>query len=305
MNFELVAEGLGFPEGPVLLSDGSVLVVEIRTGRLTKVMPDGAKQVVAELGGGPNGAAVGPDGAVYVCNNGGLTFFDAAPDLAIPGHAPEDYRCGSIQRVDLQSGEVVTLYDSCDGRPLRGPNDIVFDGQGGFWFSDYGKADDWTADRGWLLYARIDGSLIRRVRGGMLGPNGVGLSPDGKTLYVAETQTGRLWAMDVVEPGELGPPPLPWAPGRLIATLPGHQMIDSLAVEAGGKVCVAGGPDGGVTVFDPDGSHEHVRLPGEVIVTNICFGGPDMCDAWITASGSGRLYRTRWPRPGLQLAFNG
>jgi gluconolactonase len=48
-----------------------------------------------------------------------------------------------------------------------------------------------------------------------------------------------------------------------------------------------------------------VRLPGEVIVTNICFGGPDMCDAWITASGSGRLYRTRWPRPGLRLAYNG
>jgi gluconolactonase len=94
-------------------------------------------------------------------------------------------------------------------------------------------------------------------------------------------------------------------PGRLIATLPGHQMIDSLAVEAGGKVCVAGGPDGGITVFDPDGSHEHIRIPGEVIVTNICFGGEDMRDAWITASGSGRLYRTRWPRPGLKLEFGG
>ncbi len=304
MLFDLVADGLAFPEGPVLLSDGSVLVVEIRSGRLTRVTPDGAKRVVAELGGGPNGAAIGPDGAVYVCNNGGLTFLDATPDLAVPGHAPADYRSGSIQRVDLATGVVTALYEACDGRPLRGPNDIVFDAEGGFWFTDLGKSDDWSFDRGYLLYARIDGSAITWVRGGMIGPNGVGLSPDARTLYVAETHTGRLWAMEIEGPGQVAPAPVPWAPGRLITTLPGHQMIDSLAVEAGGKVCVAGGPDGGITVIDPDGSHEHVRIPGEVIVTNICFGGEDMRDAWITASGSGRLYRTRWPRPGLKLAFN-
>jgi len=304
MEFELVTDGLAFPEGPVILADGSVLVVEIRGGRLTRVAPDGTKTTVAELGGGPNGAAIGPDGAVYVCNNGGLEFFDAAPDLAVPGHAPHDYAGGSIQRIDLATGAVTTLYDSCDGRPLRGPNDIVFDADGGFWFTDLGKHDDWSRDQGWLLYATIDGSLITRVRGGMIGPNGVGLSPDAKTLYVAETNTGRLWAMDVEGQGRLGPSPLPWAPGRLIATLPGQQMVDSLAVEAGGKVCVAGGPDGGITVFDPDGSHEHIPIPGEVIVTNICFGGGDMRDAWITASGSGRLYKARWPRAGLKLEFN-
>ena len=305
MDFTLVTDGLSFPEGPVILADGSVLVVEIRSGRLIRVAPDGTKAVVAELGGGPNGVAIGPDGAVYVCNNGGLEFFDATPDLAVPGHAPPDYVSGSIQRIDLASGAVTPLYLACDGRPLRGPNDIVFDADGGFWFTDLGKSDDWTSDRGWLLYAKIDGSLIKRVRGGMIGPNGVGLSPDGATLYVAETHTGRLWAMDITGPGELGPSPALWMPGRLIATLPGHQMIDSLAVEAGGKVCVAGGPDGGITVFDPDGSHEHIRLPGEIIVTNICFGGADMRDAWITASGSGRLYHARWPRPGLKLHFNG
>lgn len=305
MEFKCMAEGLAFPEGPIILADGSVLVVEIRGRKLTRVTSDGVKTTVAELGGGPNGAAVGPDGAVYVCNNGGLEFFDATPDLAVPGHAAHDYVTGAIQRVDLATGAVTTLYDSCDGRPLRGPNDIVFDGAGGFWFSDLGKSDEWTTDRGWVLYARIDGSFITRVRGGMIGPNGIGLSPDAKTLYVAETHTGRLWAMDIEGPGQLGPTPAPWMPGRLIATLPGHQMIDSLAVEAGGKVCVAGGPDGGITVFDPDGSHEHIRIPGEVIVTNLCFGGEDMRDAWVTASGSGKLYRARWPRPGLKLEFNG
>ena len=303
MEFERVADGLAFPEGPVALADGSVLVVEIRSGRLVKVAPDGAKSVVAALGGGPNGAALGPDGALYVCNNGGLEFFDAAPDLAVPGHAPHDYVSGSIQRVDLATGAVTTLYDSCDGRPLRGPNDIVFDADGGFWFTDLGKADDWSRDQGFLLYARPHGSRITRVRGGMLGPNGVGLSPDGKTLYVAETYTGRLWAMDVTGPGELAPAPVPWAPGRLVVTLPGHQMIDSLAVEASGRICVAGGPDGGITVIDPDGSHEHVRIEGEVIVTNLCFSGEDLRTAYVTASGSGRLYRATWDRPGLKLNF--
>ncbi|WP_374575704.1 SMP-30/gluconolactonase/LRE family protein [Phenylobacterium sp.] len=304
MEFQLAADGLAFPEGPAAMADGSVLVVEIRSGRLVRVSPDGAKTVVAELGGGPNGAAVGPDGALYVCNNGGLEFADVAPDLAVPGHAPADYVSGSIQRVDLTDGSVSTLYDACDGRPLRGPNDIVFDRHGGFWFTDLGKHDEWSRDQGWLFYAGVDGKSLRRVRGGMFGPNGVGLSPDGTVLYVAETYTGRLWAMEVTGPGELAPSPLPWAPGRLVVTLPGHQMIDSLAVEAGGKVCVAGGPDGGITVIDPDGAHEHVRIPGEVIVTNICFGGPDLRTAWITASGSGRLYRAAWPRPGLELAFS-
>jgi gluconolactonase len=288
----------------MIMADGSVVLVDIRHGRLNRVAPDGTVTIVAETGGGPNGAAIGPDGAAYVCNNGGLTFFDAAPDLAVPGHAPADYVSGSIQRVDLATGAVTTLYDQCDGRMLRGPNDIVFDADGGFWFTDFGKSDDWVMDRGYVLYARTDGSLIKRVRGGYNGPNGIGLSPDGKTLHVSETFTGRVWSMDITGPGELGPTPAPWMPGRLVATLPGHQMIDSLAVEAGGKICVAGGPDGGVTVFDPDGSHEHFSIPGEIIVTNICFGGEDMRDAWITSSGSGRLYKARWPRPGLKLAFN-
>ena len=67
-----ITSGLQFPEGPIAMNDGSVLVVEIKRGTLTRVTPDGTKEVVAETGGGPNGAAIGPDGMVYICNNGGL-----------------------------------------------------------------------------------------------------------------------------------------------------------------------------------------------------------------------------------------
>jgi gluconolactonase len=119
---------------------------------------------------------------------------------------------------------------------------------------------------------------------------------------MADTNLGRLWAFDITAPGELAEPP-PFQPGRVVCNLPGYQLLDSLAVEAGGKVCVATIINGGITAFDPDGTTEHYAVP-DLIVTNICFGGDDMRTAWITASGTGKLYRARWPRPGLKLNFN-
>jgi len=71
-----IASGLRFPEGPIAMDDGSVLVVEIKRGTLTRVKPDGSLQVIAETGGGPNGAALGPDGMVYVCNDGGFDWME-------------------------------------------------------------------------------------------------------------------------------------------------------------------------------------------------------------------------------------
>ena len=71
MNIELVTESLQFPEGPIAMADGSIVLVEIQRKTLTQVTPDGKQHVIADLGGGPNGAAVGPDGAVYITNNGG------------------------------------------------------------------------------------------------------------------------------------------------------------------------------------------------------------------------------------------
>ncbi len=301
MDIELVAEGLLFPEGPIAMADGSVVLVEIKRQTLTRVLRDGRKEVIAELGGGPNGAAVGPDGAVYVTNNGGFEWIEA--ELLTPHGTPADYVTGSIQRVDLATGAVTTVYDACDGRPLRGPNDLVFDKSGGFWFTDLGKSDGDRMHMGHLLYARPDGSLIRRVREGMITPNGVGLSPDQKTVYVAETHTSRVWGFDIAAPGEISAPADMWTPGRVLGPLPGYQMLDSLAVEASGKVCCATLVNGGITAFDPAGGFEHYPFP-DPLITNICFGGPDMQTAWVTASGTGKLYRCRWPRPGLKLNFN-
>src|SRR5262249_11816420 len=181
-----IASGLQFPEGPIAMPDGSLLVVEIQRGTLSRVTPDGRVTGMAETGGGPNGAAVGPDDKIYVCNNGGFEWHQVA-GFTVPGNQPPSYRGGSIQRVDLGSGRVETVYTECDGHPLRGPNDLVFDSDGGFWFTDHGKLRERERDRTGLFYARPDGSMIREVVHPLDGPNGVGLSPDGKRGYAAQT----------------------------------------------------------------------------------------------------------------------
>ncbi|MFN3582477.1 SMP-30/gluconolactonase/LRE family protein [Phenylobacterium sp.] len=302
MDIELIAEGLEFPEGPIAMADGSVILTEIKGQRLTRVTPDGRKETVVETGGGPNGAAIGPDGAIWITNNGGSFVWIENEGLTIPGPTPPTHTGGMIQRFDLRTGKLTTVYDSCDGKRLVGPNDLVFDRQGGFWFSDHGCSTPDGRKFGGVYYAKADGSLISRQRDHLVSPNGIGLSPDEKTVYLADTTLGRLWAFDVAEPGVLEPGP-GFAPGRVVCNLPGYQLLDSLAVEAGGKVCVATIINGGITAFDPSGATEHYPFP-DLLVTNICFGGPDMKTAWITASGTGKLYRATWPRPGLKLNFN-
>jgi len=303
MDITLVAEGLQFPEGPIAMADGSVLLVEIQRGTLTRVGPDGTVSVAADVGGGPNGAAVGPDGAVYVCNNGGSFNYRSVQGLNVPGPTPPGHRGGCIQRIDLASGEVRTLYTEADGRRLNGPNDLVFDRTGGFWFTDHGTSGALGRTHGGLFYARPDGSAITCWRDHQISPNGVGLSPDERTVYMADTMTGRLWAFDVVEAGVLAPPGPLGIPGRVVATLPDYQLPDSLAMEADGRVCVATIINGGVTAITPEGATEHHPFP-DPIVTNICFGGEDMRTAWVTCSGTGKLFRCRWPRLGLKLNYN-
>jgi gluconolactonase len=302
MDIELVAEGLKFPEGPIAMADGSVILTEIAGQRLTRVTPDGKVEVYAETGGGPNGAAVGPDGAIWVTNNGGSFDFQEMGGLLIPGPTPPSHTGGYIQRIDPVTRKVETVYETCDGKKFNGPNDLVFDKQGGFWFTDHGCSTPEGRKHGALYYAKTDGSKVTRAREHMISPNGVGLSPDETVVYMADTNLGRLWAFDVAGPGVLADGP-PFQPGRVVCNLPGYQLLDSLAVEAGGKVCVATIINGGITAFDPDGSTEHYPFP-DLLVTNICFGGPDMTTAWVTASGTGKLYKAKWPRPGLKLNYN-
>ena len=301
MDFEVLAEGLQFPEGPVAMPDGSVILVEIKRGTLTRVW-NGKIETIAEIGGGPNGAAFGPDGAIYVTNNGGFAWHDVR-GLTVPGHAAVDYTTGRIERVELATGKVERIYERVDGDRLSGPNDLVFDRSGAFWFTDLGKSRARVKEKGGLYYAKPDGSMLKEVMfGSTSGLNGVGLSPDESTVYAAETDTARLWAFDITAPGEVAPR----APGfmaRFVGAMDEHAYFDSLAVQADGGVCVGTIVKGGIATFTPAGARTHVALP-DFLVTNICFGGADMCDAFITLSGTGKLIKARWPAPGHRLNFN-
>lgn len=297
-----IASGLRFPEGPVALEDGSILLTEIERRTLSRVDPDGKVDVVAECGGGPNGAAIGPDGLVYVTNNGGSFTYVESDGMLFPISQPqESWRGGSIQRVNPKSGSVEVLYDRCGEHPLRGPNDLVFDEHGGFYFTDYGTRQGRQIDIGAVYYAKADGSEIREVAFGLDSPNGIGLSPDGKRLYVVETPRARVFWWDVVAPGEIdGGNFVIEHRGNLLRGFPDFRFFDSLAVDGEGWVCVATILEGGITAISPDGAQvEHHPLP-DPIVTNVCFGGADGRTAFATLSGTGKLVAFPWPRAGLR-----
>jgi gluconolactonase len=295
-TFEVIAEGLQYPEGPTVMPDGSVVVTEIAGGTLARVSTDGEVTRIAEVGGGPNGAAIGPDGALYIANNGGFW-------------RNGERRNGSIQRVDPASGDVRTLYTEDDQGPIVGPNDIVFDRTGNFWFTDF-RNDA-------IFYASPDGSFIRRATTGARSPNGIGLSPDDDRLYWAETFSRQVYGVDIERPGVLADfagcnvmttrhdGRTDW--DNLLIGMPGAMEFDSLAVQADGAICVATLVDGGITVVNPSGSSAaHYAVPrelGEQVVTNICFGGDDLQTAYVTFTSRGELVRCRWPVPGLRLAF--
>ncbi|MFM6852613.1 MAG: SMP-30/gluconolactonase/LRE family protein [Sphingopyxis sp.] len=301
MTQRIIANGLRFPEGPVAMPDGSVILTEIALGRITRVGADGALSVVATPGGGPNGLAIGPDGMLYCCNNGGFNWNESGGYLAPHGQA-DDYSGGRIERIDIATGAVETLYKDGDfGCTLRGPNDIVFDDAGGFWFTDHGKTRTRERDVTGIFYAKSDGSHLEEVIFPSENPNGVGLSPDGKTLYAAETYTCRLMKFNVIAPGRVDDAAGPGGPGIPVYRPAGYKFFDSLGVEECGNICVATIGECGISVVSPTGDLVEFVPTDDIFTTNICWGGADRRTAYITLSGSGRLMAMDWPRPGLAL----
>jgi len=299
-NLRVLAKDLKFPEGPVVLDDGAILVVEIAGSRISAIKPGGIVSVFAETGGGPNGLAVGPDGCFYVCNNGGNVYLPGSVGSTGP---TKDYKGGYIQRVS-QSGLVETVHTHCNGRIVSSPNDIIFDKSGGYYFTDLGKRMSDYRYHGGVYYSPADHSRLIEVIYPMLTPNGIGLSPDETILYVADTETARLLAYDIASPGVVRKEPLPSVShGRLLCELPGTQRFDSLAVDADGNIAVATLVSGYVTVISPAGEIlDRIKTPG-VYPTNLCFGGRDLRTAFITLSDLGQVVSVEWSRSGMKPNF--
>ena len=330
MEMRFVADNLNFPGGPLSLPGGDVVVAEMCGGALVRVGRDGRRSAFAETGGAPTGAAFGPDGAIYVCNNGAPKIVsEKLPDGRTayrppgPGEVPAGIG-GQIQRVTLD-GKVSTIHRECDGRALMAPTGLVFDRDGNFYFSDIGRHEGPVRDpgvsteskhlsvlrmagaltrnaAGSIYYASPDGRMIKEVLHPLASPSGVALSPDETTLYVAEAGTGRLWAFQVSGPGKLGK-------RRCLGVAPGARPLnfswcEGLAVDAQADVLTATVVNGGITTFSAHGHQiEHVST-GDPFTTNMCFGGADGRTLFVTLGGSGRLIAyDAWPTRGHKLNF--
>lgn len=286
---QVLTDGLQFPEGPVWAPDGTLYVTEIAGGRITAIAADGSKRTFADTGGAPNGAAFGPDGYLYVTNNGGRD----------PGY---------IQRIDTH-GKVEKLYEQCEGQPFHGPNDLVMDAHGGFYFTDPGPMSREGLKLGHLYYARQDGSQVKRLQYYLYLPNGIALTPDDSTLIVLESLTSRVWAIPIESPGVLAQVDAgaragaarSWPVSALLATVPQPAAPDGMCVDGAGNLLICAHNSGVVSVHASNGTPLSQIAVEDRRLTNCCFGGPDFQTLYITESGLGRVVTVRWERPGLRL----
>lgn len=352
-EFTEIASGLGYPESPVPLSDGGFLVVDIKAGSLLRyrIGTDGGykadppidlRDPSGKLGSGPNGAAIGPDGCVYVCNDGGKKFLELPVTrksdgmkwtVSVTGDAALNYAGGYIQRIHLDTGEVeVWCAPNSVGNPvpncsnetyprmeLSSPDDIIFDSSGGFWFTDWGNSKERSREITGIYYVAAGSRTPVEVIPFRSAPNGIVISPDGKRLYVAETYSRWVvyWELCVDAPGKIkcNPHTLDGA-YILSAALPGGAILDSMRVDEEGNVYVATMlPDGldplkpgGIAVISPDGEllddiELNIGIP-EPLPSNLCFGGPDRKTAFITCAGTGRILSCRMKIPGLPAAYS-
>ena len=209
---------------------------------------------------------------------------------------------------------------------LKAPNDLVFDNSGGFWFTDLGKGRQRNEDITGIFYAKIDGSSCKEKilrRSSMHppnGPNGIALSPDGRTLYVAETPTGKLWSWNIIAPGELEMEPMPASisnRARKVVGRPKFKLVyassedyhfDSMCVDGDGNICVAtlgkgAWGIGGISVIQPNGKLLKFINTGDDFTTNMCFGGENDQEAFITLSRSGKLVKMKWHCKGWRCHY--
>lgn len=289
----MVASGLQFPEGPSLARNGDILVTEIGGQRISRVTPDGEVSVFADTGGGPNGAAFGPDGHLYVANNGGRWPTDV-PATAQSGEPT--FGAGSIQRI-APDGTVETFLTEVDGAALNSPNDLCFDGHDGFYFTDpaWSGLLGGAPDAGPVYYGDLTGE-VRLVATGIGFPNGIGVRDDGRTLIVCESLTGMLLSYRIESPGVLS------AGAKGNGMIGRRSVPDGFCFDAAGRIIVAG--HGTSTLFVLDGSDGRpigTVDVGEVGVTNCCFGGPDHQTLYVTSSDQGNLLALDWDVPGMVL----
>ncbi|CCA92879.1 SMP-30/gluconolactonase/LRE family protein [Novosphingobium sp. PP1Y] len=287
-----IAKGLKFPEGLFTYPDGAIGCVEIAGGTLLRIDRRGRQEITARPGPGPNGAALLPDGSVLVADNGGIAFRRTEQGLRVAG-LPADLAPGRIVRV-APDGAVESLYTQCDGAALNGPNDLILDGLGGFWFTDTGKLRPTGQDPGALYHARLDGSRIERVLHPLDAPNGLCRTPDGDLLVVLSK--ARTVLKLPARGDTLGP-------AAVFARLPGAMILDNIVCDEDGTTLIGCVRPGGIAVVSPGGILQALIALPDFAVTALAFAGEDRREVLACLSSTGRIVSLAWPRPGLDRAM--
>ena len=296
-ELEIVAEGLRFPEGPVAMPDGSVILVEIAAGRITRIRPDGVQGDHRRAGQRPERprARAGRHGSI------------ASTMAAFPGSKARA-RCARISPPPIMKAAASTGSTSPPARSrLCTEAAITASPCAAPTISCSMRMAASTSP----ISARCARATATRPACSMRRPTAAS-SPRWFIRWTRPTASAsRPTARSSTPPRPSAPGSGPFrsrrrarlGPARHLYRPAGFTWFDSLAVEANGNICVATLGESGISVVSPEGALvEFVPTP-DFFTTNIAFGGPDMRTAWITLSESGRLAKTRWPRPGLRLAY--
>ena len=243
--------GFRFTEGPVNIGDGKLLFSDIPTST-TFQWHTGTSTLsrFRENTGGGNGLRVDKNGIVYTCEGSNRRISARFPD-----------------------GQVVTVVDSYEGKPLNSPNDLWIDGDGGFYFTDprYGNMDDLQQGGFHVYYKFPASSRVIRVCGDLAKPNGIIGTPDGNTLYVADLGDNKIWRYTI-------------KPDRTLSdkTLFAERGSDGMTMDEKGNVYLT---QGAVHVYAPDSKYLGAIRTAES-PANVTFGGDDGKTLFITARTS-------------------
>lgn len=260
VDINTLANSIGFTKGPVWLTSAELLVTSVSRGLVYRVsIEGGGAEVAAETGGGPNGLAVGPDGVIYVAQNGSVNFQSRSPRSVRPG----------IQAI--RAGEVEDLVvEGCSA-----PSDLVLGPDARLWFTDPGQPEPSVR----ALDLRT--GQLSTVITGIAFPNGLAFNAAGPELYVADSETGDILRLEVAD-GAAGD-------AAVFANIPSSSP-DGIAFDKEGNLFVAGFATDEVVVLGPSGEQVATMPTGAASrPTNLCFAGPNLSRLVVTAASGGKV----------------
>jgi len=274
---QLLGEGYVFPEGPALSPDGALFFSDVRGNKILRHAAGGF-QAFFEGEGGPNGLAFAPDGSLFACFGAAAAIMKIGPD-----------------------GKPETACDEVGGAKLSRPNDLAFDYNGNLYFSNPaggrpqpGQPAPEAEAKPTVCLLKPDGSA-RVVIDDRPGPNGVGVSADGKTLYVNDTRENATWAYPIEADGGVGE-------GRMLIQYEEPGIPDGMAPAASGNLWIALNRSGKIVAVAPEGEIVHeIAFGPDSGTTNLCFGGEDMRTLFVTCGRAGKVFSLPAPEAGAPL----